>query len=157
MNNKEIFDYFFENNIEIANLIWIAASSDTHELETMIEDIENLEDLKEVFTDIDFFKNSEYFLKKTDEIIFDIIDNDKLGFLAEVLVKERYCYDFDEEEKPTSYLINPAISKILYCYGDTLEALINQIYIKSSEIIKSFEESELEKYISLKKFLNNIE
>lgn len=112
-------------------------------MESFLKDIDTLEDIRELFPDIKSFKGPKYF-ERIDGIIFDLIDNNKLGFLAEVLVKERNSYEFDEEGEVVFYAVNPSISRILYCYGDTLEELLNQIYLKSSKIIKGFETKEIE-------------
>lgn len=137
MTNFEAVDRFDQaHRAKIENLYWIAGSLENSDLKDKIEEMED-EDFKKCFPEI--FNSKHYEEYRNDyEIMQAIVDFRKFGLFAEIHLPECDNFRYEKGKKhPVSWSVHGGICRIEYCYGETLEELMNEIE-KSSE--KVFEE-----------------
>jgi hypothetical protein len=140
------------NRTRIEKLFWIACSYGSDELEDLLKELSVIE-VRECFPDLmdddsdDFFTEDEDGdLDENGEIDADFLfDNDKLGFFAQVYIPKCHNFSF-KDGKPASWRISTGHCIIAYCYGDTLNELVEAIERRAKAEFDDYVKEHLSKH-----------
>lgn len=151
MNNNEALERFDQaNSVEIDKLFWIAASFESLELVSFLEDLDD-NNWKECLPEL--FEN-EYFedYKSDKELNRLLLDHDKLGFIAEVTFPRNYNFRYNKKGESIGWSSNGGIRTIKYIYAETTEELLAGIEKLSEKVLE--EDKITDKRMKLKSIEN---
>ena len=124
MKNRNAVKRFEQSyGVEIEKLYWIAGSLDNDGLKEFINEMDE-KDFENCFPEI--FKSEEYQQYQDDnELLQALVDFEKFGFIAEILIPECKNFRFQEgKENPVSWSSFGGVCRVAYCYGETREELL---------------------------------
>ncbi len=147
MTNIEAVERFDQaHGAKIEKLFWIAGSLENSSLKEKLEEMEE-KDFKKCFSEIFNSKHYEYY-RTDDEIMQAIVDFRKFGLFAEIHLPKCYNFKYEKGKKhPVSWSISYGICRIEYCYGETLEELMNEIEKSSEKVFKEYISQEISKNV----------
>lgn len=128
------------HDAQIEKLFWIAASIESHDLQSFIEELES-NVWKELFPEL-FASNYFEEFQEDGELVTMLIESDKLGFIAEVTIPNCYDFIYDGEELK-GYSSHPGRRRIRYVYAESLEELITAIEIVADEVFEDYKAIDL--------------
>lgn len=148
MKNNEAIERFEQaHEAKIDKLFWIAASIESQELVSFIEDLDD-QSWKELFPelfDYEYFKE----IQENGELIQMLCENDKLGFIAEVTIP--VCTDFKyKDQNIVGYSSSPGRCRVKYVYAETSEELLITIEKVSEAVFEDFKKCDRKKKITTK-------
>ncbi|MBL7971732.1 MAG: hypothetical protein JNL03_09440 [Prolixibacteraceae bacterium] len=144
-NNNEVLEIFDQSNAEISKLFWIAGCFESSDLQEFLEEQED-NFWKEILPEINEDDLESY--REDDELNRLLIDNNKLGFIAEVGFAKHSNFHFNDKGKVTSGSIHPGIRHLRYIYAETA--------VELAEKVKNAGQEEYEKDLEQFKLKNNI-
>lgn len=126
---------------QIDILFWIAASIESQELESFLEEELDDNNWKELFPEL--YENESFEEYREDrELLTMLTENEKLGFIAKVTIPR--CYNFRYKGKELlGYSTNPGHRRIRYVYADSQEELITVIEIIADEVFEDYKQIDL--------------
>lgn len=143
MKNNEAIERFEQaNSAQIDKLFWIAASIESHELASFLQDLER-SNWKECFPDVFEANDFEQYYVDAEFAEF-LTDNDKLGFIAEVTFPKSYNFKY-EGEKLTGWSSNGGTRMVKYVYAETTDELVEKIEKLGEEVFEYYKESDKRK------------
>ena len=123
-NASQRFEQMHSSKIE--RMFWIAGSIFSDGLKELLNDL-LVNDWQDLFPDIiSSEKYAEY--QVDDDLPQALIDHNKFGFIAEVSIPECHTFKFQAgKSKPISWSVNSDVYRVVYCYAETTEELIDKI------------------------------
>jgi hypothetical protein len=122
-NAAERFDQMHSATVE--RMFWIGCSLTSDGFAELSRSLME-GDFAEMFLDVDIKKLNEY--RDDENTVQFFIDRNKLGFIAEISVPQ--CHEFQYQPgkgRPIKWSVDNSVSRVVYCYGETPDELINKI------------------------------
>lgn len=121
----EIIEQIDQSNAQIDKLFWVGASTEYSDLEEFLQDLDKSawKEMLPELTETEYYE--EYF--DDGELIQLLIDNGKLGFIAELTIPTCYDFVFDQNGEMKSCSMHPGRRHIRYAYADTHEELLEKL------------------------------
>lgn len=134
MSNFEFIDRFQDaHGVIIDELHWIAASPESSDLKSLIEEIDE-DDLLKLFPRIASCSSYDDYSTTVDFLI----EENYTGLVARVYVPEIRNIDYGKDGQPKAWGVFRGISRIAYAYGETLEELMQQVEARADEIFAEY-------------------
>lgn len=136
MTNKEALERFDQaHDARIEKMFWIAGSLQNRDLKDMIEEMDD-KAFKRCFPEI---ASSPYFeeYKNDDDLMQAMVDKNKFGIIAEILIPIARAFNYDKKGSPTSWTTSGSFRPD-YVYAETLEGLMGEIEKLAGVHFKTF-------------------
>jgi hypothetical protein len=144
MSNKKVVERFEQaQGAKIEKLFWIAGSLEHCDLKDLIEEMSD-EAFENCFPEV---FNSPYFEEYRDEgeLLQALVDKDKLGLVAEILIPIAKNFSYDQDGNVSSWSSSSGYCQVDYVYGDTLELLLVEVEKSADKHFKYFLENDKNK------------
>jgi hypothetical protein len=136
-SNKEAVERLEQaHGAKIEKMFWIAGSLDNSDLRDLIEEMDD-KAFKKCFPEI---ANSPYLEKyrNDNELIQALVDNDKFGLVAEILIPIAKDFSYDKKGKPVSWSSSGGHCRVDYVYAETLDLLLAEMEKSGETHFKDF-------------------
>jgi len=136
-SNKEAVERLEQaHGAKIEKMFWIAGSLENSDLRDLIEEMDD-KAFKKCFPEI---ANSPYLeeYRNDNEHVQALVDYDKFGLVAEILIPIAKDFIYDKNGKPVSWSSSGGHCRVDYVYGETLDLLLAEMEKSGETHFKDF-------------------
>ena len=136
-SNKEAVERLEQaHGAKIEKLFWIAGSLENSDLRDLIEEMDD-KSLQKCFPEI---ANSKYLeeYRNDNQLVQALVDFDKFGLVAEILIPIAKDFSYDKKGKPVSWSSSGGHCRVDYVYAETLDLLLAEMEKSGETHFKEF-------------------
>lgn len=136
-SNKEALERIEQaHGAKIEKMFWIAGSLENSDLRDLIEEMDD-KALKKCFPEIANSKHLEEY-RNDNELLQALVDFDKFGLVAEILIPIAKDFSYDKDGKVSSWSSSGGHCRVDYVYAETLDLLLVEIEKSGDKHFKEF-------------------